>query len=177
MGKTVLSWVTVIDPALGIKRKKMPVPEEFASSDPYKETLKVSDMLLLAIKATIIMGATCPELVETLRLMFHDDPELTDDRLGAVLQQGYYYELDETELEQVSAHFNQPVAETKRRMAVLAHKNTEWRHGQRLFTVVHSMDTVKEAVTSAVNSTERQRATTSKPHDRSKRKRAAKRKR
>ena len=95
MGKTVLCWVTVIDPVSGITRKKMPVPEEFACSDTDdEETLQVSNMLLLAIKAIIIMGATCPEVVETLRLIFHDDPELTDDRLDTVLHQGYYYELD-----------------------------------------------------------------------------------
>ena len=81
------------------------------------------------------------------------------------------WRLHKAEFEQISEQFNQPVAEIKRRMAVLAHKNNEWRHGQRLFTVVHTVDTVKEAASAAVKSTERQRATTSKPHARSKRKR------
>jgi len=58
MTKTVRRWVTVIDPALGIKREQREVPVETANqAHPDSEIISLASQLLCAIKASILAGA------------------------------------------------------------------------------------------------------------------------
>lgn len=147
MTKTVRRWVTVIDPALGIKREQREVPVETANqARPDSEIISLASQLLCAIKASILAGANCPEMIDAVRTQFHDDPELTDTRLYGVLEQALVYKLDSREQTALAVKLQLPVEELQRRITVLEQRQAEWKLGHELFAIpdlVRDMITVK----------------------------------
>ena len=134
MGKTVLCWVTVIDPDTGVKREQREVPVETTNpSNPHWEILTVNSNLLISLKASILCGATFTELVEEVRRMFRNAPELTYTRLCCLMQQSLDFKLEEMVLVQIALRTFLPVEELKRRLAVLEQRQADWRQGHKIF--------------------------------------------
>ncbi len=166
MAKTVRRWVTIIDPVTGIRREQKEVPVETVNhANPDWEIISVTSKLLCAIKASILAGATCPEMIDAVRTQFHDDPELTDTRLYGVLEHALVYKLDSMEQNALSVKFQMPVEELQRRITELEQRKEEWKQGHELFAIP---DLVREMIT--VKAKAKAKAKT-KTNSRSKRKR------